>query len=200
VTYRHTYRVALPRDAVIVRPLRPFARLTTMPVHPFSSSSSSSSRAPERKAAPYVPIPSPSPSIEFLVSSVFPPSRCVYNAHEFSCSWRLLLPSFQQLSRPLLPGLLALLRMRQSHSAPPRTAPPPSAGGWHRGQAPVAPGLGGTPLRNRTVDLLLTMNDRTDSPPGQTRPDQGKPWLTQALNGYTSLSPAPFCLPICPPK
>jgi hypothetical protein len=56
VTYRHAYRVALPRDAAIVRPLRPFARLTTMPVHPFSSSSSSSSssasRAPERKAAP----------------------------------------------------------------------------------------------------------------------------------------------------
>jgi hypothetical protein len=42
--------------------------------------------------------------------------------------------------------------------------------------------------------------DRADSPPGQTCPDQGKPWLTQALNGYTSLSPAPFCPPTCPPK
>src|SRR6202035_4771783 len=58
----------------------------------------------------------------------------------------------------------------------------------------------GAPLRNRTVDLLLTMNDRTDSPPGQTCPDQGKPWLTQALNGYTSLSPAPFCPPNLPPE
>jgi hypothetical protein len=56
------------------------------------------------------------------------------------------------------------------------------------------------PLRNRTVDLLLTMNTISQPCNRRIRPDQAERWLTLAETGPGQPCPAAFCPLKCPPR
>jgi hypothetical protein len=56
----------------------------------------------------------------------------------------------------------------------------------------------GAPLRNRTVDLLLTITTISQPSDRRTGPDQAKRWLTLAETGPGQPCPAAFCPPDCP--
>jgi len=58
----------------------------------------------------------------------------------------------------------------------------------------------GAPLRNRTVDLLLTITTISQPYDRRIGPDQAERWLTLAEASAGQPSLAAFCPPDCPPE